>query len=150
MSNSFQVGFIIDFLSDETHHIFEVSGDPMNDNRESIPNKSYVLGWELIKESLVRNKETLRNQSYIIVCNGIICKQIIGYNKERRTLMCHNLNTSPEFRDFELPLNDVLQIFKTVKEQLLPSNTQIEFNIWEALSKTSLVFAKQNRRNFLS
>lgn len=120
MSNPFQGGFIIDFLSDEPHRIFEVSGDSMNDNStESIPNKSYVLGLELKKESLVRNNETLWNQSYIIVCKDrIICKQITGYKKEHRSLMCHNLNSSPEFQDFELPLEDVLQVFRIVKKQI--------------------------------
>ncbi|WP_262707576.1 hypothetical protein [Flagellimonas oceanensis] len=37
--NSFQGGFIIDFLTDEPHRIFDVSGDSMNDNSAAaIPN----------------------------------------------------------------------------------------------------------------
>lgn len=118
-SNSFQGGFIIDFLTEEPHRIFEVSGDSMNGpSAESIPNKAYVLGLEIKKESLTRN-ETLWRQSYILVCaDRIICKQLTGYNKEKKTLVCHNLNTSPEFQDFELALEDVLQIFRIVKKQL--------------------------------
>lgn len=118
-SNSFQGGFIIDFLTEEPHRIFEVSGDSMNGpSAESIPNKAYVLGLEIKKESLTRN-ETLWRQSYILVCaDRIICKQLTGYNKEKKTLVCHNLNTSPEFQDFELALEDVLQVFRIVKKQL--------------------------------
>lgn len=120
LSNPFQGGFIIDFLTDEPHRIFEVSGDSMNDNSASaIPNKSYVLGLEIKKESLTRNNETFWKQSYIIVCaDRIICKQLTGYDKKSKTILCHNLNTSPEFQDFELALDDVLQVFKIVKKQL--------------------------------
>lgn len=50
LSNPFQGGFIIDFLADEPHRIFEVSGDSMNDSSlEAIPNKAYVLGLEIKK-----------------------------------------------------------------------------------------------------
>ena len=120
LSNPFQGGFIIDFLTDEPHRIFEVSGDSMNDNSvAAIPNKSYVLGLEIKKESLARNKEAYWNQSYIVVCvDRIICKRLTGYNRKSKTILCHNLNSSPEFQDFELPLDDVLQIFKIVKKQL--------------------------------
>lgn len=119
-SNPFQGGFIIDFLTEEPHRIFEVSGDSMNDgSSEAIPNKAYVLGLEIKKDTLARNNETYWNQSYIVVCaDRIICKQLTGYNRENKSLLCHNLNTSPEFQDFELPLSEVLQVFKIVKKQL--------------------------------
>ncbi|MDF0714709.1 helix-turn-helix domain-containing protein [Muricauda sp. 334s03] len=118
--NPFQGGFIIDFLTDEPHRIFEVSGDSMNDNSAAaIPNKTYVLGLEIKKESLTRHNETHWNQSYILVCaDRIICKRLTGYNKEDKALQCHNLNTSPEFKDFELPLDDVIQVFTIVKKQI--------------------------------
>ena len=92
----------------------------MNDGTsESIPNKAYVLGLEIKKDSLTRNNETCWNQSYVLVCSDrIVCKQLTGYNREHKAIMCHNLNTSPEFQDFELPLDDVLQVFKIVKKQL--------------------------------
>lgn len=120
LSNPFQGGFIIDFLTDEPHRIFEVSGDSMNNNTlEAIPNKTYVLGLEIKKESLTRNNETYWNQSYVLVCaDRIICKRLTGYNRSSKTILCLNLNTSPEFQDFELPLDEVLQVFKVVKKQL--------------------------------
>ena len=116
----FQSAFVIDFLAKEPHRIFEVSGDSMNDSTiHAIPNKAYVLGLGLKKESFTKDDETLWKKSYILVCKGrIVCKQLTGYSKEKGALHCHNLNTSPEFQDFELPLDDVLQIFKIVKKQL--------------------------------
>lgn len=91
----------------------------MNDSSlEAIPDKAYALGLEIKRESLTRNNETFWNRSYILlVCaNGIICKQLTGYNRENKTVLCHNLNTSPEFQDFGLPLDDGLQIFKILKK----------------------------------
>jgi len=68
---------------------------------------------------LVRSNETFWNQPYVLVCaDRIICKQLTGYNKKNNSLQCHNLNPSPEYQDFELPLEDVLQVFKVVKKQL--------------------------------
>ncbi|MCK0161134.1 helix-turn-helix domain-containing protein [Allomuricauda sp. F6463D] len=116
----FQGGFIIDFLTEEPHRIFEVSGEAMDDgSSEAIPNKAYVLGLELKKDALTRSNESYWNQSYVLVCaDRIICKQLTGYNKENRSILCHNLNTSPEFQDFELPLDEVIQVFKIAKKQL--------------------------------
>ncbi len=119
--NPFQGGFIIDFLTDGPHLIFEVSGNnSMNDGTsDAIPKKSYVLGLKIKKESLTRSNETFWNRPYILVCaDRIICKRLTGYNKDNKTLLCRNLNTSPEFQDFELPLHVVLQVFKIVKKQL--------------------------------
>ena len=120
LMNPFQGGFIIDFLTDEPHRIFEISGDSMDDkSAAAIPNKAHVLGLEVKKESLTRNNETYWNRSYILVCTDrIICKQLTGYHKQHKSLMCHNLNLSPEFQDFELPLDNILQVFRIVKKQI--------------------------------
>jgi transcriptional regulator with XRE-family HTH domain len=116
----FQSGFILDFLATEPCRIFEVSGDSMNNSTaDAIPNKAFVLGLLLKNEMFTKEDQNIWNQSYILVCKDrIICKQLTGYAKEKRTLHCHNLNNSPEFQDFELPLDDVLQIFKILKKQL--------------------------------
>lgn len=118
--NPFQAGFIIDFVSEEPHRVFEVSGDSMNNaGLEAIPNKAFVLGLEIKKESLTRNNESYWGQSYIVVCEDrIICKQLTGYNRQTKSVNCHNLNTSPEYQDFEMPLDEILQVFKIVKKQL--------------------------------
>jgi len=120
MQNPFQSGFVIDFLTDEPHRVFEISGDSMNNTTsDAIPNKAFVLGLEIKKESFVRANETFWDQPYVLVCaDRIICKQLTGFNKQSKAIQCHNLNTSPEYQDFELPLNDVLQVFKVVKKQL--------------------------------
>ncbi|MDC6385534.1 XRE family transcriptional regulator [Flagellimonas taeanensis] len=120
VKNPFQAGFIVDFLNEEPHRVFEVSGDSMNDSTmDAIPNRAFVLALETKKETLTKNDENLWNRSYILVCSDrIICKQLMGYNRQTNALQCHNLNTSPEYQDFEVSINDVLQVFRVMKKQI--------------------------------
>lgn len=118
--NTFQTGFIVDFLHEEAHVAFEIAGDSMNDNSiAAIPNKAIVLGLRLSEDLLTKEDGTVFNKSYVLVCRDrIICKWITGFNKEKNTIYCQNLNKSPEYQDFELPLKDVLQVYKVIKKQL--------------------------------
>ncbi|TXN37555.1 helix-turn-helix domain-containing protein [Flagellimonas hymeniacidonis] len=116
----FQVGFVVDNLEDEAQIAFEIAGDSMNDTSiASIPNKAIVLGLQCDKEAF-KNQDALdRKSAYVLVCRDrIICKQITSINAKKNILLCQNLNKSPEYQDFELPLEDVLQIFKVIKKQL--------------------------------
>ena len=116
----FQIGFVIDFLEDGPYVAFEVAGDAMNNKTiEAIPNKAIVLGLHLKKEAITKDKDDLWNKSYVLVCkNRIICRQLTGYDSAKSSIQCHNLNNSPEYQDFEVPLDDVMQIFKVAKKQL--------------------------------
>lgn len=118
--STFQTGFIVDFLGDEAYRAFEISGNSMDDGSiEAIPNKAIVLGLELNKIILSKENSAIWNKSYVLVCKDrIICKWITGFNKEKNTMYCQNLNKSPEYQDFELPLKDVLQVYKVIKKQL--------------------------------
>ncbi len=116
----FQIGFVIDLLEDGPYIAFEVAGDAMNNKTvEAIPNKAIVLGLNLKKETLTENKGNLWNKPYVLVCkNRIICKQLMGYDPAKNSIQCHNLNNSPEYQDFEVPMDDVIQVFKVAKKQL--------------------------------
>lgn len=118
--NAFQAGFILDFLDEEAHTAFEITGDSMNDNSiDAIPNKAIVLGLRLNMDLLAKGDDTVFNKSYVLVCKDrIICKWVTGFNSEKNTIYCQNLNKSPEYQDFELPLKDILQVFKVIKKQL--------------------------------
>ncbi|MCL6274351.1 helix-turn-helix domain-containing protein [Muricauda sp. 2012CJ35-5] len=118
--NAFQTGFVLDAMGEELHMAFEISGDSMFDGSiDSVPNKSIVLGVELDKKEFWNEDYELLDKPYILVCKDrVICKQIRGYHPEQETFKCGNLNTSPEYQDFDLPFSDVLQLFSIVKKQL--------------------------------
>ncbi len=117
--NSFQMGFIIDFLEDGAYRAFEVSGDSMNDGSiNAIPNKAIVLGVEIPKETLSKKEDTIANMPCMLICRDrILCKWITKVDSENETIGCQNLNKSPEYQDFELPFSEILQLFKVVKKQ---------------------------------
>ncbi|MEZ4809920.1 MAG: helix-turn-helix domain-containing protein [Allomuricauda sp.] len=118
--NPFQAGFVIDHLEDRTYAAFEITGDSMDDHSlDAVPNKAIVLGSELSKNVVAKGSDDLWNKPYVLVCKDrIICKQLTGLNDGKRTIHCHNLNTSPEYQDFELSLEEILQVFRIVKKQL--------------------------------
>ena len=118
--DTFQTGFIIDFLPDESLRAFEVTGDSMNNGSiEAIPNKAVVLGLKLQDKSLMDEDKTLWDKAYVLVCKDrIICKWVTGIDSEKKTMYCQNLNKSPEYQDFELSLNDILQAYTVIKQQL--------------------------------
>ncbi|KQC30541.1 hypothetical protein AAY42_12165 [Flagellimonas eckloniae] len=118
--STFQSGFIVDFLGDEAYRAFEISGNSMDDGSiVAIPNKAIVLGLKLGRTALEKENKTMCNKPYILVCRDrIICKWITGFNGKENAVYCQNLNKSPEYQDFELPLDDILEIFEVVKKQL--------------------------------
>ncbi len=118
--NAFQTGFVVDFVDEEPHTAFEITGDSMSDGSiNSIPNKAIVLGKQLDVQTFAKENASLLNKPYILVCmDRIICKIIMGFNADKQTIQCHNLNKSPEYQNFDLPLKDVLQILRIAKKQL--------------------------------
>jgi transcriptional regulator with XRE-family HTH domain len=93
---------------------FEVDGDSMDDGtRESICDRDIVLGRE-VKRELWKNKLHIRDWNFIIVHrDGISIKRIIDHNLETNMITCHSLN--PLYDDFELSLEDVVELYNLIK-----------------------------------
>lgn len=89
---------------------FEIHGDSMTDGTmRSITDGSLVLGRELYQHHW---KSKLRkNEAFIIVhkFDGICLKEIINHDLDSGTITCHSWN--PEYEDYEVNLDDVLQLF---------------------------------------
>lgn len=110
-----------DFPVDQIYHgsyqAFEIKGDSMDDDsKRSLSHGDIVLGREL-NQSLWRDKlHTDQYPNWIIVLDEtILCKQIIEQNLETGDIVCHSLNSSPEYTDFTINLNDVRKLFNIVQ-----------------------------------
>lgn len=116
LKDTFQIGFIVDFIEDGAYLAFEVSGDSMNDGTlESIPNKTIVLG--LLVEA--NEMDAILHKIAIVVCKDrIICKRITGYNAQEKTIYCESLNKSPEYSNFEVQISDIIEVYHVVKKQM--------------------------------
>ncbi|TAI47479.1 helix-turn-helix domain-containing protein [Flagellimonas allohymeniacidonis] len=112
-------GFVVDSLEDGNHKAFEIAGDSMDDGSiEAIPNKAIVLGLKYNKNKLVRQEDIKKSDAWILVLkNRIICKSITGIDATKTKIQCHNLNTSPEYTDFEIALDDLQEIYLVIKRQ---------------------------------
>lgn len=88
--------------------VVRVDGDSMDDgSKYSIPNGTEIL----IKEYFLDNGDTLpiRNNLFVIVSkDGTVFKQIIKH-VPGEYIVCHSYN--PRFKDFKIPMEDIIQIF---------------------------------------
>lgn len=111
--------FTVDEIYHGRYYSFEIKGDSMTYlGRGSLYDGDVVLARELGKYHW---KDELRINKYpvwvIVLKNTIICKQIINHDVEAGTITCHSLNTSPEYADFDLKLDNVLQLLNVVKKE---------------------------------
>lgn len=112
-----EYNFVVEQIGHGRYMAFEIKGDSMDDNsKRSLSNGDIILGRELGQEHW---RDRLRTNEYpnwiIVLDNTILCKQIIEQDMERGTITCHSLNTSPEYSDFELKLNDIRQMFNIIQ-----------------------------------
>ena len=109
--------FIVDKIGHGRYFAFEIKGDSMDDDtKRSLSNGDIVLARELSKEHWRSKLHTDDYPNWIIVMNNtILCKQIIKQDIENCTIMCHSLNPSPEYADFELKMEDIRQLCNIVQ-----------------------------------
>ncbi len=109
--------FIVDKIGHGRYFAFEIKGDSMDDDsKRSLSNGDIVLARELAREHWTNRLHTNEYPNWIIVLDGtIVCKQITSHNLEESTIMCHSLNSSPEYADFKLELQNVRQLCNIVQ-----------------------------------
>lgn len=114
------IGFVIDQVAMAQYAAFEiVNGSMENGTRDGLPINSIVLG-KLIDHGKMYGmiKDNPKMFWIIVHKKGIMCKQILSYDKKGKTIVCHNLKPSPEYADFEIPLDEVFQFFSILKRQV--------------------------------
>lgn len=114
-----EIEFVVDKIGLGRYYAFEIKGDSMDDcSRRSICDGDIVLARELA-QCHWRNK--LHSDEYpfwiIVLDNTILCKQIVDQDLDKGEIVCHSLNTSPEYGDFKLNLNEVRQLCNIVLRQ---------------------------------
>lgn len=91
---------------------FEVRGDSMDDNsRRGICSGDLVLGRELQREHWAYRLHIPKVFIIIHTTDGIVMKEVTGHNVDKGTILCHSWNPSPEYEDYTLNLNDIIQLF---------------------------------------
>ena len=112
-----EMEFIVPIIGMGKYFAFEIKGDSMDDGtRKGIAYGDFVLTREL---NAAYWKNQLKYDKYpywmIVLDNTIMCKQIVGQNLETEEIMVHSLNTSPEYRDFTIRLEDIKGLYNIVQ-----------------------------------
>ncbi len=116
-----KIGFVVDKVSVANYVSFEITNNSMYDgSASSLPIKTIVLGKQITLKNFIKiYGDSDENIFWVMVLeSGIMCKQIIDYNKKEKTITCHSLNTSPEYPDFSIQLDDIKQLFCVIKKQI--------------------------------
>lgn len=110
------VTFIVDHTGRGNYLGFRSTGDSMNGGSiDDTPDKAIVLGRELGRQHWLDGFKPTKHGWIIITKDNMLFKDILGINVNNGTIICHSRNKSPEYCDFEYPINDILQIFKVIK-----------------------------------
>lgn len=109
--------FPVDQIYHGNYQAFEIKGDSMDDDsKRSLSHGDIVNARELSRDKWTSRLHTDQYPNWIIVTDTtVLCKQIINQNLETGDITCHSLNTSPEYTDFTINLNDVRKLFNIVQ-----------------------------------
>ncbi|MGB5820099.1 MAG: helix-turn-helix domain-containing protein [Saonia sp.] len=115
-----RIGFVLHRIEDYKYMAFEITNKSMdNGSIHGIPNKAIVLGREVPKKEFARTLGTGQYPYWVLIYkNDFMCKRIESYNKKENTIVCHSLNSSPEYSDFEVDMKEVQQLFVIVKKEV--------------------------------
>ena len=113
------VYFTVDHVPKGKYRAFEIKGDSMDNGQiNDTPEKARVLARELQRHHW---RDGFRDAKYgwiIVTRNNIVFKDIVNQDLLQGTITCHSRNTSPEYSDFNLSLDDdVRQIWKVIKRE---------------------------------
>lgn len=107
---------IVDQVHKGRYVAFRVSGDSMDDGtRNGISNGSILTCRELSKQYWKDDFHLNKRPYWVIVHkDGVLFKQIKEKDNSEGVIKCHSINKSPEYQDFDIELNDVVQIFYAI------------------------------------
>ncbi len=107
--------FTVDHPGKGKYMAFTVGNDSMNGGGiNDTPNGAEVLGRELQRHHW-KDGFRLTDYGWIIICHsGMFHKDIQGPN-DQGEIICKSRNSSPEFPDFNIQLNEVHTIWKVIK-----------------------------------
>lgn len=95
------------------HYVaFEVKGDSMDDgSKRAICDGDILLGRELNKMHWQNRLHVPKVFIIVHKTDGIICKEILKHDVKTGIILCHSWNQDPDYEDFEMNMNDVMQLF---------------------------------------
>ena len=103
---------IVDEIQEGNYIAWSVRGDSMDNNDSHSIKHGSILTTREFDKSNWKNSLPIRKHPYWVIIHkdGVLFKQIKKHDVDNGIITCHSLNTSPEFKDFDLQLSEVLQL----------------------------------------
>ncbi len=113
-----RTSFMLEEGRAKTYVAFEMDSRAMeNGLANGIPIHSVVLG-ELVPKKNVGRFLDKGGIFIMVYAEGVLCKEVVGWDERTGTLTCHSFNDSPEYADFTLALEEVSQIFALCRKEV--------------------------------
>lgn len=108
--------YVVDKKVSGKYLSFDVKGDSMdNGMKECLQDGDKVLVRELERDFWVDLHINEHKYWVLVFGSSVLIKQIVSEDRETGKIICHSLNPSPEYSDFEVYLDDVRALYYVVK-----------------------------------
>ncbi len=113
-----QHGILVDKPVQGRYVAFRVSGDSMNDSTSNSITQNSIVSTRELQRHLWVSKLRFKDFPYWVIyttqSKTPLLKEIIEHNVEEGYIVCHSLNESPEYSDFQLHMNDIQALFYVI------------------------------------
>ena len=115
-----KIEFLLNTAIRSNYMAFEISGNSMDDGTiQAIPAGALVLTREVERTEMETVPKKFLNQPFVLIGKErIFCKSVTAISKDKATILCNNLNPSPEYHDFEIPISEIRGFYQVVKKQI--------------------------------
>lgn len=108
--------FCVDQFGKGNYQSFKTYSTSMDGGKlYDTPSGASLLGRELGKHHWKDGFRPSESGWVILTEKNIFHKDITHFDQQKKTIICSSRNNSPEFIDFELYLDHIIQIFKVIK-----------------------------------
>ncbi|MCE9107662.1 S24 family peptidase [Bacteroides pyogenes] len=111
--------FEVDELVQGNFLAFKLRGDSMDDGtRDSFEEGEVVLARELDKSHWKDGLKYKKHPYWVVVFDSsVLIKQVVNQDLKRGMVTFHSISDSPEYRDFELNLDEIRKLYYVVQKK---------------------------------
>lgn len=113
-----QHSIIVDKPARGRYLAFRVSGDSMDDDSKDAIPAGYIVSTRELQSHHWRSKIRFKDYRFWVIytteARMPLLKEIVAHDVEKCVITCHSLNDSPEYKDFDLSLNDIQALFYVI------------------------------------
>lgn len=112
---------VVNNIHEKKYIAFRVKGDSMDNSKSNGIISNSIVSCRELQKSYWKSELKLKKFPFWMIATTQntfpLLKQITAHDTKKGTIICHSLNESIEYRDFELNLNDVIGLYYVIDVQ---------------------------------